>query len=169
MIATGESHSVREFCELAFKLGGRPITWRGSGIEEIGLDATGKTLREDRSAVFSSGGSRRDEGRRELRAREAGLEAEGCVSGARAADGRGGCGPCGRRLSSLDAAGLQASRASTSRRCLDSSAFEQIARAQCQAGKRAGDAVGDRMGIKTRFLRFLMAGALESCHTWPLR
>jgi GDPmannose 4,6-dehydratase len=44
VIATGESHSVREFCELAFKTGGRPITWRGSGIEEIGLDAAGKTL-----------------------------------------------------------------------------------------------------------------------------
>ena len=44
VIATGESHSVREFCELAFKLGGRPITWRGSGIEEVGVDAAGKTL-----------------------------------------------------------------------------------------------------------------------------
>jgi GDPmannose 4,6-dehydratase len=44
VIATGESHSVREFCELAFKLGGRPITWSGSGVEEVGLDATGKTV-----------------------------------------------------------------------------------------------------------------------------
>lgn len=44
VIATGESHSVREFCELAFKLGGRPITWRGAGIEEVGVDAAGKTV-----------------------------------------------------------------------------------------------------------------------------
>jgi GDPmannose 4,6-dehydratase len=40
VIATGESHSVREFCELAFKLSGRPIAWRGSGVEEVGLDTT---------------------------------------------------------------------------------------------------------------------------------
>jgi GDPmannose 4,6-dehydratase len=44
VIATGESHSVRQFCDLAFKLGGRPITWRGAGIEEVGVDAAGKTL-----------------------------------------------------------------------------------------------------------------------------
>src|SRR3954462_9418290 len=44
VIATGESHSVREFCELAFKLTGRSITWRGSGIEEVGVDEGGKTL-----------------------------------------------------------------------------------------------------------------------------
>jgi GDPmannose 4,6-dehydratase len=44
VIATGESHSVREFCELAFKLVGRPITWRGSGIEEVGVDAAGKIV-----------------------------------------------------------------------------------------------------------------------------
>jgi GDPmannose 4,6-dehydratase len=44
VIATGESHSVRDFCELAFQLGGRPITWRGSGIEEVGVDSAGKTI-----------------------------------------------------------------------------------------------------------------------------
>jgi GDPmannose 4,6-dehydratase len=44
VIATGESHSVRDFCELAFKLGGRPITWRGSGIDEVGVDGDGKTI-----------------------------------------------------------------------------------------------------------------------------
>ena len=41
MIATGESHSVREFCELAFELAGMPITWRGKGVEEVGVDAAG--------------------------------------------------------------------------------------------------------------------------------
>jgi GDPmannose 4,6-dehydratase len=44
VIATGESHSVREFCALAFKLSGRPITWRGAGIEEVGIDAAGKII-----------------------------------------------------------------------------------------------------------------------------
>lgn len=43
VIATGESHSVREFCELAFTLGDMPITWRGEGLEEIGIDEAGKT------------------------------------------------------------------------------------------------------------------------------
>jgi GDPmannose 4,6-dehydratase len=42
VIATGESHSVREFCELAFQLGEMPIAWRGNGIEEIGIDGSGK-------------------------------------------------------------------------------------------------------------------------------
>jgi GDPmannose 4,6-dehydratase len=41
VIATGESHSVREFCELAFKLVDMPITWRGEGLKEVGVDAKG--------------------------------------------------------------------------------------------------------------------------------
>ncbi|HEX4413853.1 MAG TPA: GDP-mannose 4,6-dehydratase [Lacipirellulaceae bacterium] len=41
VIATGESHSVREFCELAFKLVDVPITWRGEGLKEVGVDAKG--------------------------------------------------------------------------------------------------------------------------------
>ncbi len=44
VIATGESHSVREFCEVAFRLGGKPITWRGAGIDEVGIDGAGKTV-----------------------------------------------------------------------------------------------------------------------------
>ncbi len=39
VIATGESHSVREFVELAFKEVGMTITWEGSGVEETGRDA----------------------------------------------------------------------------------------------------------------------------------
>jgi GDPmannose 4,6-dehydratase len=39
VIATGESHSVREFCELAFKLVGMPITWHGEGLKEVGVDS----------------------------------------------------------------------------------------------------------------------------------
>jgi GDPmannose 4,6-dehydratase len=39
VLATGESHSVREFVEGAFACIGRHIEWRGSGVEEIGMDA----------------------------------------------------------------------------------------------------------------------------------
>jgi GDPmannose 4,6-dehydratase len=37
VIATGEQHSVREFCELAFAELGMNIEWRGQGVEEIGV------------------------------------------------------------------------------------------------------------------------------------
>lgn len=38
VIATGETHSVREFVELAFAHVGITIAWRGSGIDEVGYD-----------------------------------------------------------------------------------------------------------------------------------
>ncbi len=45
VLATGEQHSVREFAELAFAEVGKTITWRGTGIDEIGIDAkTGEVL-----------------------------------------------------------------------------------------------------------------------------
>jgi GDPmannose 4,6-dehydratase len=44
VLATGESHSVREFVELAFAEVGRSIEWRGSGVDEVGVCA--KTGRE---------------------------------------------------------------------------------------------------------------------------
>jgi GDPmannose 4,6-dehydratase len=45
VLATGESHSVREMIELAFAETGRQIEWRGVGAEEKGLDGkTGKPL-----------------------------------------------------------------------------------------------------------------------------
>jgi GDPmannose 4,6-dehydratase len=45
VLATGETHSVREFVELAFGRAGRTIEWRGCGDQEIGIDAsTGDTL-----------------------------------------------------------------------------------------------------------------------------
>lgn len=47
VLATGETHSVREFAELAFKHIGRPLEWQGAGGEEKGLDAkTGEVLLE---------------------------------------------------------------------------------------------------------------------------
>ena len=39
VLATGEEHSVREFVERAFAEVGRRIEWRGSAVDEIGVDA----------------------------------------------------------------------------------------------------------------------------------
>lgn len=39
VIATGETHTVREFVELAFSRLGITVKWSGSGVEEIGKDA----------------------------------------------------------------------------------------------------------------------------------
>ena len=47
VLATGETHSVREFVELAFDHVGTKIVWRGEGVDEKGIDeATGRTLVE---------------------------------------------------------------------------------------------------------------------------
>lgn len=47
VIATGEQHSVREFCQLAFRYAGIELEFKGEGMNEIGVDkATGKTLIE---------------------------------------------------------------------------------------------------------------------------
>ena len=45
VLATGETHAVREFVELSFAEIGRVIEWRGSGVDEVGVDtATGDEL-----------------------------------------------------------------------------------------------------------------------------
>lgn len=47
VIATGEQHTVREFCTLAFKYAGIELEWKGEGLEEKGIDKnTGKVLVE---------------------------------------------------------------------------------------------------------------------------
>lgn len=47
VVATGEYHTVREFCTLAFKHAGINLQWKGAGIDEKGIDtATGKVLVE---------------------------------------------------------------------------------------------------------------------------
>jgi GDPmannose 4,6-dehydratase len=47
VLATGESHSVREFVEKAFSHIGKTIVWRGSGVEEKGIEkSTGEVLVE---------------------------------------------------------------------------------------------------------------------------
>lgn len=47
VLATGETHSVREFVELAFHHVGRTLEWQGAGISEKGIDSkTGEVLVE---------------------------------------------------------------------------------------------------------------------------
>ena len=45
VIATGETHSVREFIEAACSELDIALTWQGTGVDEVGIDAkTGKTI-----------------------------------------------------------------------------------------------------------------------------
>lgn len=45
VLATGETHTIREFCELAFKEAGYTLKWQGEGTDEQGVDeATGNIL-----------------------------------------------------------------------------------------------------------------------------
>ncbi|BBB91560.1 MAG TPA: GDP-mannose 4,6-dehydratase [Methylomusa anaerophila] len=45
VIATGDTHSVREFVDLAFKNVGITLEWTGAGVDETGIDPlTGKVL-----------------------------------------------------------------------------------------------------------------------------
>lgn len=44
VIATGRTHSVREFAELAFKEVGIEIEWRGKGVDEVGVNAANRDV-----------------------------------------------------------------------------------------------------------------------------
>jgi GDPmannose 4,6-dehydratase len=45
VIATGVTHTVREFCEIAFRVAGFKVRWEGEGVEECGYDRrSGKLL-----------------------------------------------------------------------------------------------------------------------------
>jgi GDPmannose 4,6-dehydratase len=45
VVASGETHSIREFVEKAFACRGRRVEWRGQGEQEVGIDAdTGEYL-----------------------------------------------------------------------------------------------------------------------------
>jgi len=47
VIASGEQHSVREFCQIAFKELGIDLKWQGEGLNEKGIDKkTGKVIIE---------------------------------------------------------------------------------------------------------------------------
>lgn len=53
VIATGETHSIREFIELAFSEVGFKIAWCGKGIDEVGYDVcTGRELVKIDSKYF---------------------------------------------------------------------------------------------------------------------
>lgn len=44
VLATGETHSVREFVEEAFRAAGHSVAWSGTGVEEIGTDEAGRIV-----------------------------------------------------------------------------------------------------------------------------
>jgi GDPmannose 4,6-dehydratase len=44
ILGTGESHSVREFVELAFREVGIRVVWRGCGVDETGIDAASQRV-----------------------------------------------------------------------------------------------------------------------------
>jgi GDPmannose 4,6-dehydratase len=44
VLATGETHTVREFCELATKELGYDLVWEGKGLEEKGIDRKTKKI-----------------------------------------------------------------------------------------------------------------------------
>ena len=47
VLATGETHSIRTFAELAFRHAGIELEWKGNGVDEKGIDkASGKTMIE---------------------------------------------------------------------------------------------------------------------------
>ena len=53
VVATGEQHSVREFCQLAFKEVGIDLEFKGSGVDEKGYNkATGEIIIEVDPAYF---------------------------------------------------------------------------------------------------------------------
>ncbi len=56
ILATNENHSVREFIEHSFALVGMSLKWKGSGVEETGIDAnTGKVLVKINPKFFRPG------------------------------------------------------------------------------------------------------------------
>lgn len=52
VIATGETHSVREFVELAFREIDRDIEWRNSGVNEIGIEKNTEIVRVKINAKY---------------------------------------------------------------------------------------------------------------------
>lgn len=44
VLATGETHSVREFLEIAMKCIGHTLIWKGNGLDEIGYDETDRVI-----------------------------------------------------------------------------------------------------------------------------
>ena len=75
VVATGESHSVREFAEAAFTELGVALEWRGAGREEVGVVAgvdAGAFLRAERETDGETGG--RGDGGKETEHRTSNIE-----------------------------------------------------------------------------------------------
>ncbi|EKX51239.1 hypothetical protein GUITHDRAFT_85143 [Guillardia theta CCMP2712] len=45
VVATGETHSVQEFCDIAFAHAGMELRWEGSGLDEVGIEKATGTVR----------------------------------------------------------------------------------------------------------------------------
>ncbi len=41
VLATGETHTIKKFVDTAFRVGGLPLSWEGTGEEEVGKDVNG--------------------------------------------------------------------------------------------------------------------------------
>ncbi len=53
VVATNETHTVREFIEESFQVAGKSIVWKGKGVDEKGIDpVTGKVLVEINPKYF---------------------------------------------------------------------------------------------------------------------
>jgi len=44
VLATNETHTVRKFVELSFKEVGLTVTWKGEGVDEVGVDQNGRVI-----------------------------------------------------------------------------------------------------------------------------
>ena len=64
VLATGETHSVREFVEKAFARSEREIEWRGRASTKRASTRTGQVLCRGRSALFPADRGRSSAGRR---------------------------------------------------------------------------------------------------------
>ncbi len=87
VIATNETHSVREFCDLAFGHVGLPLTWRGSGEQEEGVGPQGRVLCVSIRAT-SAGRSGFDAGGRHAGSQRIELGTDGRFPGSGSHDGR---------------------------------------------------------------------------------
>ena len=90
VLATGETHSVREFVELAFAEIGRAIDWRGKGVDEAGRRRQERRACWSRSIRAISARPKSTAAGRPAKAqRRAGLEARAQLRGAGARNGGG--------------------------------------------------------------------------------
>ena len=88
VLATGETHTVREFIELAFAEVGRKIAWRGKGVDEEGAGRQDRRRAgQGRSALFPPHRSGSAAGRSQQGPQDAGLEARDHLPAAGEGDG----------------------------------------------------------------------------------